>query len=272
MLGTQLRRLREARGITAEVAGHAIRASHAKISRMELGRVSFKHRDVADLLTFYGVTDAQERKAFLALVHRANVPGWWHQYNDIVPNWFEAYLGLEQACSVIRTYQPHMVPGLLQSPEAARALIQLNHPDTSAQDLERLVALRLTRQEVLTRPEAPNLWAVIDETALWRSDRRPVMRAQIQHLIEITELPNITLQVIPIYSSAYAALGGASTILRFSEPDLPDIVYLEHLTSALYLDKIQDVEHYLLAMDRLCVQAQSPAETTEFLQNILREF
>jgi hypothetical protein len=239
---------------------------------MELGRVSFKHRDVADLLTLYGVTDTHERQAFLALVQRANVPGWWHQYSDLVPSWLETYLGLEQASSVIRTYQPHTVPDLLQSPDVARALIQLHHPNTSADDVERRVTLRLMRQQVLTQPEAPNLWAVIDESALWRSDRRSVMRTQIQHLIEMTKLPNITLQVLPVRSSTYAAVEGPFTILRFSEPNLPDIVYLEHLTSALYLDKIQDIEHYLLAMDRLCIQAQPPTQTTTFLQNTLQKF
>lgn len=271
VLGHQLRQLREARGITAAAAGQAIRASHAKISRMELGRVGFKRRDVADLLTRYGITDTQEREVFLALVHQANVPGWWYQYSDIVPNWFETYLGLEQASSVIRTYQPQLVPGLLQTPDVARALVQLNHPSASPEDIERRVALRITRQEVLTQPASPNLWAVIDETALRRSDSPAVMQAQIHHLIKMTELPNITLQVIPNHSAAYAPVGGPFTILRFIEPNLPDIVYLEHLTSALYLDKTQDVEHYLMVMDQLCVQAQSPAETTACLQNILQE-
>ncbi len=271
VLGTQLRRLREARGITAGAAGQAIRASHAKISRMELGRVGFRDRDVTDLLTFYGVTDEQERGAFLTLVRQANVPGWWHQYSDIVPSWFEMYLGLEQASSVIRMYEPQFVPSLLQTRQVARTIIQLDHPSASADDIERRVILRITRQEILTQPNAPNVWAVIDEAALWRSDGHSAMRAQIQHLIEMAELPNVTLQVIPIHSGAQAAAGGPFTILRFSEPDLPDIVYLEHLTSALYLDKIQDVEHYLMVMDRLCIQDKSPAETTTFLRNIFQE-
>ncbi|MBV8995349.1 MAG: helix-turn-helix domain-containing protein [Pseudonocardiales bacterium] len=271
LLGTQLRRLREARGITAAAAGRAIRASHAKISRMELGRVSFKHRDVADLLTLYGVTDAQEREAFLALVHRANVPGWWHQYSDIVPSWFETYLGLEQASSVIRTYHPQVVPGLLQTPDAARAIVRLDYPGASAEDVERRVRLRMTRQEILAQPEAPSLWAVIDEAALWRLGRGSVMRAQLQHLIQMAGLSTVTLQMIPVYSNAYTAVGGPFTILRFAEPDLPDLVYLEHLTSALYLDKTQDVEHYLMAMDRLCVHAKSPTETIAFLKNTLQE-
>jgi hypothetical protein len=177
MLGAQLRRLREARGITAGAAGSAIRASHAKISRMELGRVGFKERDVADLLTFYGITEAQEREAFLLLARRANVPGWWHQYSDIVPSWFEMYLGLEQASSVIRMYEPQFVPSLLQTRQVARTIIQLDYPSASADDIERRITLRITRQEIFILPNAPNLWAVIDEAALWRADGHSAMRA-----------------------------------------------------------------------------------------------
>lgn len=271
ILGNQLRQLREASGISAGAAGHAIRASHAKISRMELGRVGFKERDVADLLTLYGITDEQEREAFLALARRANVPGWWHHYSDILPSWFEMYLGLEQASSVIRTYEPQLVPGLLQTQEGARAVIQLGTPDLCPADIDRRVALRMKRQKVLTQPDAPNLWGVIDEASLWRINGRAAVRAQIQHLMDMAELPNVTLQVIPFYSGAHAALGGPFTILRFSEPDLPDLVYLEQLTSALYLDKNEDVQHYLMVMDRLCVQAKSPAETIRFLNSTLKE-
>jgi Domain of unknown function (DUF5753)/Helix-turn-helix domain len=271
ILGNQLRQLREASGISAGAAGHAIRASHAKISRMELGRVGFKERDVADLLTLYGITDEQERGAFLALARRANVPGWWHHYSDILPSWFEMYLGLEQASSVIRTYEPQLVPGLLQTQECARAVIRLGNPDVCDVDIDRRVALRMKRQKVLTLPDAPNLWAVIDEASLWRLDGRAAMRAQIQHLMDMAELTNITLQVIPFYAGAHAAVGGPFTILRFAEPDLPDLVYLEQLTSALYLDKTEDIQHYLMVMDRLCVQAKSPSETIRFLNSTLKE-
>jgi Domain of unknown function (DUF5753)/Helix-turn-helix domain len=271
VLGTQLRRLREARSITAAAAGHAIRASHAKISRMELGRVGLRDRDVADLLTLYGVTDEQERRAFLTLVRRANVPGWWHQYSDIVASWFEIYLGLEQASSVIRTYQPQLVPGLLQTQDVARGVIELGHPRPSNEDLERRVSLRMARQEILTQPAAPQFWAVIEEASLWRLDGRSVMREQIDHLITMAELPNVALQVIPIHSGAHVALGGPFTILRFSDPDLPDIVYLEQLSSALYLDKGDDVQHYRAIMDRLCLQSKAPAETISFLSNLRKE-
>jgi Domain of unknown function (DUF5753)/Helix-turn-helix domain len=271
VLGTQLRRLREARCITAAAAGHAIRASHAKISRMELGRVGLRDRDVADLLTLYGVTDEQERRAFLTLVRRANVPGWWHQYSDIVASWFEIYLGLEQASSVIRTYQPQLVPGLLQTRDVARGVIELGHPRPSNDDIERRVSLRMARQEILTQPAAPQFWAVIEEASLWRLNGRSVMREQIDYLITMAELPNVALQVIPIHSDAHVALGGPFTILRFSDPDLPDIVYLEQLSSALYLDKAEDVQNYRAIMDRLCLQSKPPAETISFLSNLRKD-
>ncbi|HKR50059.1 MAG TPA: helix-turn-helix transcriptional regulator [Pseudonocardiaceae bacterium] len=270
-LGAQLRRLREARGITTEAAGYTIRTSHAKISRIELGRISFKDQDVADLLTLYGVTDTPRRGAFLALAQQANAPGWWHRYSDILPDWFDMYLGLEQTCAVIRSYEPQLVPGLLQTRKSARAAIQLSYPNESTDDIECRSALRMARQETLIQSGRPNLWAVIGEAALWRFDERSAIREQIQHLIDMAELPNITLQVIPFYSGGHVAIGGPFSILRFSEPDLPDIVYLEQLTGALYLDEGHDVQHYLVGMDRLCVQAKSPAETTRFLNSTLKE-
>jgi hypothetical protein len=271
LLGAQLRRLREVSGVTAEAAGYAIRASHAKISRMEHGRVGFKERDVADLLTLYGVTDQQQRESFLALAQRANAPDWWHQYSDILPSRFETYLGLEQASSVIRTYQPQLVPGLLQTRELARAVFRFCHPSESADDLERRVALLMTRQELLTHPDAPQLWAVLDQAALWRLEPREVLRDQIQHLITMAELPHVKLQLLPRYSREYVAVGSPFTILRFTEPDLPDIVYLEQLTGALYLDKIEDVQHYRMAMDRVCILAKSPAATVKYLYAMLQK-
>jgi transcriptional regulator with XRE-family HTH domain len=270
-LGAELRRLREASGISREAAGDAIRASHAKISRLELGRVSLRERDVADLLTLYGVLDLPERSAFLTLARQSGTPGWWQHYPDALPGPGELYAGLERASSVIRSYEPALVPGLLQTEACARAVTQLSHPTGSAEQIERQVTQRMKRQEALTEPGAPNLWAVIDEAALWRLGGRSAMRDQIRHLIEMAELPNVTLQAVPFYSGGYAAAGGPFTILRFSEPDLPDIVYLEQLTCALYLDRSQDVDHYLMIMDRLCVQAKSPAATAKFLDSIRKE-
>jgi len=271
-LGTQLRRLREARGITREVAGEAIRASDAKISRVELGRVGFKTRDVADLLTLYGVTDEQERDAFLTLVRRANEPGWWRRYGDVLSSWFETYLGLEQASSVIRTYEIQFVPGLLQTEAYARAVMQLCQLHNSAEEIERRIELRMARQGFLSQPEAPDYWAIVDEAVLRRSlGGRAALQAQIRHLIDMAELPNITLQILPFSVGGHPAAGGSFTVLRFAEPDLPDIVYLEQLSSAVYLDKRRETDNYLLVMDRLCVAAKSPAETTNLLKQIITE-
>ena len=272
-LGAQLRRLLETRGVSREAAGKAIRASDAKISRLELGRVGFKHRDVADLLTLYGITDEQDREKFLALARRANSPGWWRQYSDVLPNWFDRYFGLEQAAAVIRTYESQLVPGLLQTEGYARAIIQLRHLHATADEIERRVMLQMTRQQVLTQPEAPGLWAVLDEAALRRPlGTQEIWRAQLRYLIEMAELPNITLQVASFDVGGHSATGGgAFTILRFAQADLPDIVYLEQLDSALYLDKKRDTDNYLTIMDSLCVQAESPAETTGFLYRILEE-
>jgi transcriptional regulator with XRE-family HTH domain len=270
VLGTQLRRLREANGITREAAGDAIRASHAKISRLELGRVGFKERDIVDLLTLYGVTEPGEREEYLNLARRANTRGWWHQDSNLLPSWFETYLGLEQAASVIRTYQVQFVPGLLQSEEYARSVILVGHQDESADDIDRRVRLRMTRQKMLTEPGAPQLWAVIDEAALSRPfGSRRVMRDQIEHLLEMTSLPNVTVQVLPFEFGIHAAAGGPFTILRFAESDLPDVVYLEQLNSAIYLDKRPEVEDYLAVMERVSVQAETPAETKAILREKL---
>ncbi|HCA85208.1 MAG TPA: transcriptional regulator [Streptomyces sp.] len=272
VLGTQLRKLREANNVSTKAAADVIRGSHAKISRLELGRVGFKERDVADLLTLYNVTDEHEREDFLALARQAAEPGWWHQYGDILPSWFETHLGLEEAASVIRSYENQFVPGLLQTEGYARAVTYLGHPRAAGTEIERRVRLRMTRQQLLDRPGAPRLWAVLDEASL----RRPmgsvtVMREQLRHLIDMTGLPNVVLQIAPFSIGGVSAAGGPITILRFQEPDLPDIVYLEQLTSALYLDKQEDLDNYLAVMDRLCAQADPPSSTVPFLEKLLTE-
>jgi hypothetical protein len=270
LLGAHLRRLREAQSVSREDAGWEIRSSESKISRMELGRVSFKERDVADLLTLYGVDDEEERARLLALAREANTQGWWHRYGDVLPNWFQSYLGLEAAASLIRTYEVQFVPGLLQTSEYARAVVMLGHSRASAQEIDRRVGLRMARQKILTRPNATQLWSVIDEAALRRPIGGPdVMRAQLEGLIEATKLPNVRLQVMPFQTGGHAAAGGAFSILRFPEPDLPDVVYIEQLTSALYLDKRDDVDHYAVAMETLCVEAEQPDRTVEILTRIL---
>jgi transcriptional regulator with XRE-family HTH domain len=271
-LGGRLRRLREASRVTREAAGYVIRGSSSKISRMELGRVSFKERDVADLLTLYGVTEDEEREAFLALVRQANAPGWWHEYGDVLPGWFEAYVGLEQAASVIRVYEPTLVPGLLQTEDYTRAVMQLRHVQAGGSDVERRVALRMARQEFLTQPGAPDLWVALDEAAVCRPvGSCAVRRVQLQHLIEMAQRPNITLQVVPWQVGGPAAVSGPFTILRFAEPGVPDVVYLEHLASACYLEKERDTVGYLALMDGLCVEAKSPDASLRFLRRIIED-
>ncbi|MGC4797463.1 helix-turn-helix domain-containing protein [Micromonospora saelicesensis] len=270
LLGAQLRRLRESSGVTREGAGWEIRSSESKISRMELGRVGFKERDVADLLTLYGVTEDHERDALLKLARDANSPGWWHRYGDVLPSWFQSYLGLEAAAALIRSYEVQFVPGLLQTPEYARAVVLLGHGAAGPGEIDRRVALRMQRQQLLQRQNPPQLWAVVDEAAL----RRPiggaeVMRGQLTALIEATKSPHIRLQVIPFAAGGHAAAGGAFTILRFGDQELPDIVYIEQLTSAIYLDKRDDLDYYAVAMERLCVEAEPPERTAEILGRLL---
>lgn len=272
LLGSHLRRLREAKGISRDEAGYTIRASESKISRMELGRVGFKERDVEDLLILYGVTNPEERDALADLAREANQPGWWHQYADVLPNWFQIYVGLEEAASLIRTYEVQFVPGLLQTEDYAAAVIAGSMPLASQQAVHRRVRLRMTRQQLLTRPNPPQLWVVVDESALRRPiGGRTVMLDQLDHLITTAKLPNVTLQVMPFLAGRHAAEAGAFTILRFAEPDLPDIVYLEQLTSAIYLDKRDDVDQYMAAMERLGVDSESPDRTAEMLRRIRKE-
>ncbi|HYB88501.1 MAG TPA: helix-turn-helix transcriptional regulator [Streptosporangiaceae bacterium] len=272
MLGNQLRRLREAGGITPDAAGYEIRGSRSKISRIEHGRVGFKERDVEDLLTLYGVTDDQVRASMLALARQANTPGWWAKYGDILPEWFEPYLGLETAASLIRSFELQFVHGLFQTEDYARAVTALGYGLASSDESERRVSLRMRRQDVLTSADPPRVWFVIDEAALRRPiGGRQVMRGQLKHLLEAAALPHVTIQVVPFRRGGHAAAGGAFTILRFAAPDLPDVVYIEHLTSALYLDDRRDVDHYMEVMNRLSAEAHTPVATKRFLKEIIQE-
>lgn len=269
LLGTQLRRLRKASGISVEVASHAIGASHTKISRMERGQVGFKAREVADLLTLYGVADQHQRQTLLTLSLQANAADWAHYYSDLLPSWGATYLGLEQASSVIRTYQPQVVPDLLQTEDVARALQRLRHPSDSALDIERRVAVQMTRQEILTDPSAPQLWAVIDQAALWWLAGSSALWEQVRHLITMAELPRVRLQVLPVLSGERVAINSPLTILRFADPELPDVVYYQQQTTALCLDRDEDVQHYRALMDNVGVLAKSPTQTINHLSTLL---
>ncbi|MFJ9555857.1 helix-turn-helix domain-containing protein [Nocardiopsis sp. NPDC101807] len=273
LLGTQLRRLRQEKGISRHDAGYAIRASHAKISRMELGQVSFKRRDVDDLLKLYGVDDPQQREALLGLISSANAQGWWHKYGDVLPQWFGVYVGLEESASIIRTYEVQFVPGLLQSEDYARSVIRLSRTATSDEDVDSRVMMRMHRQRRFVEPQAPRLWAVIDEAVLHRPyGDAEVMRGQVEHLIEMARRPNITIQIATFAMGGHPAAGGPFSILRFPTPQLPDVVYLEQLSSALYFDKYEDTNRYSQTMDHLATQAPPPTATEEILRGFLGRY
>nr|WP_026065720.1 helix-turn-helix transcriptional regulator [Actinoalloteichus spitiensis] len=268
VLGGQLRRLREARDISREDAGHAIRGSESKISRMELGRVSFKERDVADLLTLYGVHEEEERGSFLDLVRQSNQPGWWNRYSDLMPRWFQDYVGLEESASRVQTYEVLFVPGLLQTERYARAVVRRGIPDASEDEVSRRVNLRMQRKKVFTYPRPPRLWAVIDESVLHRPLGGPeVLREQVEELLELVKLPNVSLQVVP-FAPRGSSAESAFTMLRFAEPELPDIVYLEHLCGALYLDKPAEIDLYSQVFHRLTLDAATPAQTKKILNEV----
>jgi transcriptional regulator with XRE-family HTH domain len=270
LLGTQLRRFREAAGITPERAGYEIRASRSKISRLENGRVRLKGRDVTDLLTLYGVTDEDLRSRFLALAEQSNTPDWWTKYGDVLPDWFETYLSLEAAATTIRSFEVQFVHGLFQTEDYARAV--LGRKTAPPGEIERRVALRLKRQDLLSRPNPPRIWSVMDEAVLRRPVGGPaVMRAQFDHLIEVAGLARVTLQVVPFTSGAHAGESGSFAVLRFEERDLPDVVYLEQLTGAIYLDQRADVERYLGVVNELSTEALTPDETMRFIHQLARE-
>ena len=271
VLGAQLRRLREAAGLSRSEAGYVIRASDSKLSRLELGRVAFKERDVSDLLITYGVEDAAEREAFLEMVRQANQPGWWRRYNDVMPGWFQDFVGLEESAERIQAYELQFVPGLLQTEEYARSIMTRGRPEHAPPDTERRIALRMQRQRILTGVHPTKLWVVIDESVLHRPiGGRRVLREQLNHLLEASRQPNITVQVVPNALSGYAA-EGPFMILRFAEPELPDVVYIEHLSGALYLDSQEEIETYGRSIDRLSVDAETPDRSRQLLSKVISE-
>jgi len=273
ILGKQLEELRTRAGLTFDEAGAAIGVSHSTIRRMEAAKVArLRLTDVEKLLQTYGIRDQHEIDTFLKSVREANKRGWWHTYRDVMPDWFAAYLSLEQAALQIRAYEAQFVHGLLQTEDYARALLSAGNPHSPAEATERRVALRLRRQELLSRENPPRLWVVMDETVLrWPVGGPAVMRAQIDHLIGLGALPHVTLQIMPFGNGPHPAMrAGAFHVFRFRAAELPDIVYLNGLVGAIYLDKGEDVLVYREALDRLGAQSP-PATKTEALLGAIRK-
>ena len=265
ILGSQLRRLREEAGITRQQAGYNIRGSESKISRLELGRVGFKERDVTDLLTMYGVDDPTERRAFLDMVKQSNEPGWWRRFGDTMPNWFTDLVGLEEAAARIQIWEPIYVSGLLQVEPYARAIFSHGRPDMADERVDQLVALRMRRQKMFSRPDAPRVWMVLDESVLYRPiGGVKVLKQQIEYLLEMSALPHVSIQILP-YSRSGLSAEHAFSLLRFGEPELPNIAYVEYMTGAHYIEKREEIEKYSRALDMLAVDAETPERSRTML-------
>ncbi|MGW3562727.1 helix-turn-helix domain-containing protein [Streptomyces sp. NPDC000941] len=271
VLGKRLQDLRERAGLSYERAGRALDVTHATIRRMEKAEVGLKLPYVEKLLRTYGVTDPEEVEGFLSLAREANKPGWWHRFRDVLPEWFNTFVSLEGEANLIRAYEPHYVPGLLQTEDYARAVMCAGMPHAADAETERNVALRMERQALLTRPNPPMLWVVMDETVLRRPIGGPeVMREQITRLIEAATMPNIRLQIMPFDAGPHPAMYGPFHIFRFPIQELPDIAYTETLVSGSYFDQRDDVSAFLEALDRMCAQA-APAQTTQAILSGIRK-
>ncbi|KPI22223.1 helix-turn-helix domain protein [Actinobacteria bacterium OK074] len=271
VLGRRLRHLREQAGVSFEEAARAIDVTALTIRRIEKAEVGLRIPYVKELLAAYGV-GASEIDDFLSLAREANRPGWWYKYRDVLPEWFSAYVSLESEASVIRLYEPHYVPGLLQTREYATALMRVGFPNKSREDIDRRVTLRLKRQDLLAKPDAPAVWAILEETVL----RRPVggtevMRAQIAALREALELPKVRLQVMRFGAGAHPGAFGPFHHFRFGFSELPDVVYTESLAGAVYVDRPADVVSYLEVLDRMSVQAEPVSRTRAILDELREE-
>ncbi len=274
ILGRQLQALREKAQMSYEQAAEVIFASPNTVRRMEKAEGALKPLNVKSLLIAYGITSPAEIGQFLALARDASKPGWWHGYDDVLPSWFRTLIGLEEAATLIRGYDPHSVPGLLQTPDYARASVATGFPDATAAEVQRRVDLRLARQHILTRPDPPRLWLVIDEAALRRAAAATgpeVMRAQLGKLTEDASRPNVTLQVLPFTAGLHPAMYGPFRLFRFDGQDQPDIVYGESMTSAFYIDKPDETALYTQALDRISAQATPGAGTVKTLRQIRKE-
>lgn len=273
VLGKRLQELRRAKGLSTQEVGNKLHQAHTTVVRMEQAKVTLKWATVKAMLEIYGVEQA-EAEEFLNLTVQAKEAGWWHSHRDALPSWFAVHVSLENSATHIRGYEPHVVPGLLQTEDYARDVLRLNRPRPTPDELERRVTLRMERQALLTRqdPPAPQLWIVMDETVLRRlAGEPPVMRAQIDRLIEAMELPNVSLQVLPFATGLHPGAFGPFTLFRFPMPDFPDIVGIDNLSSATYREDEEEVALHREVLDRMSAQAMSKRRTKEFLLDVRKE-
>lgn len=269
VLGKRLQELREAAGLGRDQAARVLRVAPATVRRMETAEVALKIPYVQVLLTTYGVPE-QEAAAFVRLAEEANRPGWWQRFHDVLPDWFSMYVSLEGAARIIRSYEPHFVPGLLQTEGYARAVMEAGTVGRTGPDtIERHVSLRMTRQRLLERDDPPHLWVIMDETALLRPvGPTEVMREQLDKLLEYCARDRVTLQLAEFASGPHPGTYAPFTLFRFAEPELPDMVFTEYLTGALYLDSRKEVSLHLEVLDHMTAHAATAQRT----EKILREY
>jgi transcriptional regulator with XRE-family HTH domain len=269
-LVAELKRLREAAGLTGEQVAEEMGWSAAKVYRIEGDRVRVLPRDVQRLLRLYRIEGGQ-KDAVLELARLARLKDWWHQYSGVIPEWFQFYVGLEAAASTMAEYNAELVTGLLQTEAYARAVLDAALRAGNG-EAERQVEVRMHRQKRLMAPDAPSLWAVMSEAVIRRQVGGPqVLREQLAHIAEVAALPNVTVQVLPFAAGAHPAMLGPFTLLRFPDPADRDVVYLEAETGALYLERPDDVSRYSLIFDHVRAQALGPAESVALIGRLARE-
>ncbi|MET7575021.1 helix-turn-helix transcriptional regulator [Streptomyces sp. NPDC005492] len=269
VLGRRLQELREAAGVKREEAAQALRVAPATVRRMEMAEVALKVPYVQVLLALYGVAD-EEADSFVTLTEEANQPGWWQRFHDVLPEWFSLYVSLEGAAGLIRSYEPHFVPGLLQTEAYARAVLEAGTiGQAGPETIERHVSLRMARQGLLERDSPPHLWVIMDETVLRRpvSIHGEVMREQLDRLLEFTERDRVTLQVAEFENGPHPGTYAPFSLFRFAEPELPDMVFTEYLTGALYLDSRTEVSAHLEVLDHMTAHAASAQRTKKILRD-----
>ncbi|CAM5668887.1 XRE family transcriptional regulator OS=Streptomyces alboniger OX=132473 GN=CP975_14970 PE=4 SV=1 [Streptomyces alboniger] len=270
-LGQELRRLRELKGMTAEEVAERLLVSQSKISRLENGRRSISQRDVRDLCGVYEVEDHRIVDSLMQMAKDSRQQGWWHSFGDIP---YSVYIGLETDAASLRVYDPQVVPGLLQTRAYAEALITGALPETTPTDIEKRVQVRMRRQERISAPENPlRLWTVLDESALRRVvGSRHLMRDQLEHLVEQSQLPHVTVQVIPFDMGAHPGLNGQYAILEFPDAADSSVVYIEGVTSDLYLEKANDVQQYSVMYEHLRAQALNVDQSRQLIADIAKEY
>jgi transcriptional regulator with XRE-family HTH domain len=267
-LGAELRRLREAAGVTIEMVAERLECSSSKVSRIETGHTSATVRDVRDMIGIYGIVGG-ESDDLLQIAREARQKGWWHSYSTVLTS---AYVGFEAAAGSIRAYEQQVVPGLLQTESYAKAMIRSARPDITADEVEQRVRVRLSRQSLLSQDDPIDLWVVLDETVVSRPvGGDEVMRAQLERLIEATDQPNVTIQILPFEAGAHAGMDGTFTILDFPEPGDPSVVYAENATGGLFLEKPDELQKYAFIFDHIRAAAIRPEESVALIAKLTKE-